>query len=277
MEKYKTLDYRFFFHEYPFYTHVIQNEPAFKHSHSFIECFYILDGNCSNIINDVRINLQKGDLIILRTHDYHACTNSNAIEGKRRDILFENDFFKSICEFIAENFYEKFLANDTFFKTQLSTQKIAELENTILKINHAMNSGAKKQALSLIKIFCVKLIEQFLSPKVLIKNNVPLWIDKLVAKLNDGVYISTPLNELLSSFNYNHTYAQKMFKKYTGVTMSEYRLNVQLQYAANLLKTTDLSVSLISEKSGFAHTPYFYKTFKKKFGITPLQLKKTFE
>lgn len=65
------------------------------------------------------------------------------------------------------------------------------------------------------------------------------------------------------------------FKAVTGMTPNNFILRLRLQHAATLLeKNPYLSVTEVSEKSGFATVVYFRRVFKKQYGVSPQQYRK---
>lgn len=64
------------------------------------------------------------------------------------------------------------------------------------------------------------------------------------------------------------------FKSQTGRTFVEYLNQIRLQTAAELLRSTDLTVSNIASQVGISDTPYFCRLFKKNFGFTPSEFRK---
>jgi two-component system, response regulator YesN len=52
-------------------------------------------------------------------------------------------------------------------------------------------------------------------------------------------------------------------------------LRRRLEKASELLHETDLTVADISLKVGFHSDDYFYRAFRRKFGMTPLQWRKS--
>ena len=74
-------------------------------------------------------------------------------------------------------------------------------------------------------------------------------------------------NLSVSSF-YTH------FKDETGCTPVEYKNNLLIQNAANLLLRHGLSVEETAERLGFSSTAYFRRLFKKFTGKLPRELKK---
>ncbi|MDP4133366.1 MAG: AraC family transcriptional regulator [Bacillota bacterium] len=59
------------------------------------------------------------------------------------------------------------------------------------------------------------------------------------------------------------------FKQYKGISIGKYIFDLRLSYAKELLKTSNLSVSSIAQKSGFSCYNYFAITFKKETGLSP--------
>lgn len=59
------------------------------------------------------------------------------------------------------------------------------------------------------------------------------------------------------------------FKKYAGTTIAKFILNIRIEKAQELLTTTNLSVTEISEKVGFCDYNYFCRVFRKYNGISP--------
>lgn len=59
----------------------------------------------------------------------------------------------------------------------------------------------------------------------------------------------------------------------TGVSPSVYVKNIRMDIARRLLRDSDLSISDIAMKTGFATTKYFSASFKDSFGLTPSEFR----
>lgn len=64
-------------------------------------------------------------------------------------------------------------------------------------------------------------------------------------------------------------YLTRVFHEKYGVTPKQYLLNLKLQKACQLLRTTDLPVSVIAGSMGFDDGMAFSKLFKKTYGCAP--------
>ncbi len=66
----------------------------------------------------------------------------------------------------------------------------------------------------------------------------------------------------------------RSFKAFTGKTPIEYRTDLMIAHAKNLLLETSLNVGIIGELSGFSDGLYFSKIFKKRVGLSPTDFRK---
>jgi AraC-like DNA-binding protein len=67
----------------------------------------------------------------------------------------------------------------------------------------------------------------------------------------------------------------RQFRETTGVSAGEYIAQHRLGRGAVLLRTTSDKLEAIARHSGFASASYFCRAFKKRYGITPGELRQT--
>lgn len=67
----------------------------------------------------------------------------------------------------------------------------------------------------------------------------------------------------------NPDYLTRLFKKETGMSISDYLQQQRMEYAKGLLAHTEQSVSDIAVASGYSNLSYFSTIFKKATGFTP--------
>jgi AraC-like DNA-binding protein len=75
-------------------------------------------------------------------------------------------------------------------------------------------------------------------------------------------------------FHISKSMLYREFHARFGCTVGEYITSKRIEAAEKLLRTTQLSVSEISEKCGIDNYQYFCRLFKKSRGLTPLQYRK---
>lgn len=76
----------------------------------------------------------------------------------------------------------------------------------------------------------------------------------------------------------NSAYLGRLFKEHTGQFYTQYVMNCRINKAKVLLKDSNLKISEIANRVGFAeNNKYFLKVFKKHTGCTPLEYRNNLE
>lgn len=87
--------------------------------------------------------------------------------------------------------------------------------------------------------------------------------DITISKVCKHIHISIP-------------HFSSLFKKETGTTFMNYLLQIRMESAKELLRTTDMKTFEIAAKVGYSEPNYFSYSFKKSFGISPTEFRNGF-
>lgn len=89
-------------------------------------------------------------------------------------------------------------------------------------------------------------------------------------------HFDEPISQTIvsSHVNLTSTYFSSLFKQEMGLGFSEFVTKLRLEWVCNRLTTTNLTIKQISEDAGFPDYPYFCKTFKKVYQISPAEYRK---
>ncbi len=83
------------------------------------------------------------------------------------------------------------------------------------------------------------------------------------------------LNTLANMVFLTPSYLSKLFKQETGLTLTDYIIEIRIRKAKQLLKSApDLKVHEIGTEVGYADPAYFNKLFKRVVGVTPNEYKR---
>ncbi len=95
----------------------------------------------------------------------------------------------------------------------------------------------------------------------------------------DGNYSDSELNmaDLEKAVHLSKYYISHLFKRSTGVSVSEYIINCRMEKACQLLKDTKLTVLEVAKQSGYSNIYQFHRQFKKRFGSTPVSYRNYFQ
>ena len=108
-----------------------------------------------------------------------------------------------------------------------------------------------------------------------VQKNRPHLSDEVCEYIEKNLTTDISAAAVAKHFGFSRSYFSTVFKKSTGTTVSEYLLSCRLNKAKTLMADGDLSVSRISELTGFKDTNTFIRAFKRKEGTTPLKYKRT--
>lgn len=81
------------------------------------------------------------------------------------------------------------------------------------------------------------------------------------------------LQMIASILKMSTAHISKLFREKENKPISEYITDVRLNNARVLLETSDYTVNDIMERVGFNNQSYFFRLFKKKYGVTPKELR----
>lgn len=82
------------------------------------------------------------------------------------------------------------------------------------------------------------------------------------------------LEEIVSAADLSYSYGSSMFKKETGLTITQYLTQVRMEEAQRLIRETNLTINEVACKVGYTDTRYFSKLFIKTVGIKPVDYRK---
>lgn len=77
------------------------------------------------------------------------------------------------------------------------------------------------------------------------------------------------LNIVAEWYHFTPSYFSRLFKRYSGVSFSEYMTTLRIDRAAQLLRTTNLKIYNVAEKVGYQDVKYFSRQFKEHKGVSP--------
>lgn len=89
------------------------------------------------------------------------------------------------------------------------------------------------------------------------------------AYINQNLQKDLSLDTVATYMHFNAKYFSRLFKELSGMTLSEYIVQLRIEKAAALLVSTEDSVELIAETVGYRSASYLSRKFHDYFGCTP--------
>ena len=85
------------------------------------------------------------------------------------------------------------------------------------------------------------------------------------------------LPDVANAVNMSKSRFSAVFSQYTGQTFTEYLIQLRLNRAKELLKTTNYKNSQIAQETGYNDSHYFSYIFKKNIGMTPSEYRAQYQ
>ncbi|WP_256761772.1 response regulator [Cohnella sp. WQ 127256] len=99
-------------------------------------------------------------------------------------------------------------------------------------------------------------------------------ISKIQLYIQDNLHKELSRDDIANSVYRNPAYLSRLFRKETGLSLSDYIVQVKIEKVKVQLKETNDKISNIAEGLGYLHFSYFAKLFKKVTGVTPQEYRK---
>lgn len=108
---------------------------------------------------------------------------------------------------------------------------------------------------------------------LLVKNhsmqNYSLLVQHVILRIETDLTADLSLKAHAQKLNVNASYLSTLFKKETGVTLTDYVNRTRIDHAIFLLNASDMQIQTIAQCCGIPDVNYFTKLFKRAIGKTP--------
>lgn len=105
--------------------------------------------------------------------------------------------------------------------------------------------------------------------------NYSLPVRKAVIRIDSDLTADLSLKAQAAFLEINPSYLSTLFKKETGVSLTEYVNRRRIEHGILLLNTTSLQIQAVAQRCGIPDVNYFSKLFKKTTGMTPMAYRKS--
>lgn len=253
------------------------------HRHSFFELVYITAGEAEEVLEDGTVlPVRAGDCFLIdlgRAHGYRPTEKSG--DFSLINCLFLPELIdpslpsaKSLSEMMAP-----FLSRTESRISEKERQEIYHdksgflggLIGQIRREFERRETGYTDVIRHLLSTVLITLIRGELR-----RADSPTTPATRVIRYIEGHYGERlTLGRVADKLGFSLPYLSSLFKKECGMTFRDYLCGVRLKHGATLLRGSDLSIDAVTRLVGYEDPAFFYKMFKKYFGMTPDAYRKT--
>ena len=103
-----------------------------------------------------------------------------------------------------------------------------------------------------------------------------VWVEEIDLLLKNHYDEDLSLEELGQRLHGSSSYLRHIYKKIKGLTPQQELTRIRLEQARIRLLKGNEAISEIARAVGMMNTPYFIKSFKKRYGLAPNQYRKAY-
>ena len=239
-----------------------------QHTHNCSELFYVIEGQGQFLIENKTYPVSINDLVIVNPNVSHTEVSLNSsplryivlgVEGLELTASSDNDN-TNFCIINFKNIRETILHYLQNMLTEIETKQ----------------TGYEVVCQDLMEILIVLLGRQTNFSTLLAP------VSKKTSRLCGSTkrYIDThyqeniTLDQLAEICHVSKYHLAHAFTEEYGISPINYLISKRIAEAEHLLTTTDFSLSLISNTTGFSSSSYFAQIFKKQKGMSPTEYRK---
>lgn len=253
------------------------------HSHSFWEISHVYEGCGLCYTESGALPVRVGSVLFVAPGTTHCFVSQPQKKGtplRLCSIIFTKDYYNSIApkyEQISELKGHSLLIKiqkRTPFSILIHDDNAQNLRHLMWLITHEYNhyTAGSREIIhySMLSLFIAvtRLYEYQLgkSMPMVTKN---LILDELLKYIRTNYGSKLSLDLLASHTHLSREYLCRYFKKQTGKNISDYILEVRMEKAKEMLRTTTHTITEIGIFCGYPSVSSFQRSFKKSESMTP--------
>lgn len=246
--------------------------PTVLHAHTDWEFTTLTEGTGENVINGTAYPFAYGSFLLLGPQHLHQQNAKGPLV--RRDICVSDYNMKKYCDQLKSGLYEQLCAQETPIVITMPISSYKGLISRLTEID-AYQKLFPKHTTTLLHSIATYLLGLYLeNAHATGKHASPPWFLEFIRNVQKPEVFSKKIDDLVEYSNYTHAHFLLLFKEQTGQTLISYITELRLNYAAQLLVSTDTPIIRIANEIGYDSHSFFSQKFKKQFGVTPMEYRK---
>ena len=238
------------------------------------DILYIFNGEQSIAQDDEQYTLQTGDLIFLRAGSHHWGTAPCSVNMRSIFIHFNALPTDRAAKYLTrEDVAAQTSDNTVILPTMIhcgQNKACTKIINGIIELYWSHTPNKERRLTLLLNL----LLDELASISMESETQREEWtvaVISLFRKHPDRMY---SLEEIAESVQMNVRTLSSRFREITGESVHQYQLNMKLESAYKDLRTSNRTIKDVAMSYGFCDAYYFSRLFKKKFGLSPKQIKR---
>lgn len=255
-----------------------QNMKVACHWHDDWEFVCVTEGSMGYFVNGVCVTLHEGQAIFVNSRCMHYNYSVDGRDAKYLCLLLHPSLFNK-HDWIRETYIDPLLNSRGMAYRLLDRNSAMPILTSLKSIHQSLVSDDPAMGLTLMHCG-FQIIERLYRDMASIPASAAAGEPRLEALHSMIGYVQNhysdeiALADIAAAGRVSKSSCCSIFRQYLQQTPVGYLTSYRLERSADLLRNTNLTITEISMRSGFASQSYFTETFRKHSGITPSEYRK---
>ncbi|MBT3319712.1 MAG: helix-turn-helix transcriptional regulator [Clostridia bacterium] len=242
---------------------------AKKHNHANYEVFFNKQSSGKMLVQNEVIEFSDNSIVIVAPQVYHAYKPD---ENRARDVIKYTLKFSYAADEKTEKLFDQF-----DFRYARDMAHIFQTIERIHSVYGADEFGVRQEVGALFSVLLVQILREMTKDTATRGADIglPEYRDKAVEVAQIEAFFEKHYDafpapaDLAKHLNVSTRQLDRILKQLFGVSFSGKLVSTKTELAKDLLKSTDLSVTEISQRLGYLSPASFSASFKKQTGVSP--------
>ncbi len=247
------------------------------HDHTYYEVFLTETEGITHEVNGEKFVLPAGTLCFVRMADVHSMWYAKEEVFRHINFSFSEQIFERLMLFLENDaLRHMLLASRQPPMVVLDSKDRRTLDNKIRRISLLKEINKNESDMYMRHTLMDIFMTHFCNIPKEDKGDMPGWLQYTVRQMQNPVNFEMGVRRMVEISERSINYLEKTMKKYMGQSPREYINRLRIQYAASMLKNSDMNILDIALDCGFKSSAYFYKLFNEQFGASPREYRKRY-
>ncbi len=245
-----------------------------EHFHQDIELIFVLEGGADICAENRELHLKTGDIYVVNPNIRHSVNTSS--DALLMSLMIHYQVVADKTGWEEVRFWCDSTSSQEKDYDELRSMLRSMLRHYIRDWDYVKSFGFLSDCYQILHYLTVHFVPKPVEVKMTDGTD---RYEERIRQINNYIYqnYSRPISmkELSEKLYLSNGYLSRFFKKNYGMSFAQYLTQVRLYRAADDLLYTEDAITRIAYNNGFTSGALFNKVFKKAYGQTPSEFRKS--